>query len=205
MKSLFKEPLPGVCVCLSENDLTKAFAVITGPFDTPYEGGFFLFEIKFPNDYPSTPPGVVLLTTGGGKVRFNPNLYANGKVCLSILGTWHGPGWTPVHTVSSVLLSIQSLMNSNPYHNEPGFETDKAFDREAVKQYNEQVRHETMRAAVIDMVDPSSSMAKSVPQQLRPLIDSVFLSFYEHYKAVAQQYQVQYASSSISHRSPCCL
>ena len=22
--------------------------------------------------------------------RFNPNLYADGKVCLSLLGTWHG-------------------------------------------------------------------------------------------------------------------
>ena len=57
--------------------MTSAFAVITGPFDTPYEGGFFLFSIKFPNDYPNTPPAVKLLTTGGGKVRLNPNLYAN--------------------------------------------------------------------------------------------------------------------------------
>jgi hypothetical protein len=30
------------------------------------------------------------LTTGGGRCRFNPNLYAGGKVCLSILGTWSG-------------------------------------------------------------------------------------------------------------------
>lgn len=40
-------------------------------------------------------------------------------VC-SILGTWEGPRWTPVHSISSVLLSIQSLMNEKPYHNEPG-------------------------------------------------------------------------------------
>ena len=53
-----------------------------------------------------------LLTTGGGTVRFNPNLYANGKVCLSILGTWSGPGWSPVQSLASVLISIQSLMNS---------------------------------------------------------------------------------------------
>lgn len=34
---------------------------------------------------------MLLATTGGGKVRFNPNLYNNGKVCLSLLGTWSGP------------------------------------------------------------------------------------------------------------------
>ena len=28
------------------------------------------------------------------QVRFNPNLYSDGKVCLSLLGTWHGEGWT---------------------------------------------------------------------------------------------------------------
>ena len=29
------------------------------------------------------------------QVRFNPNLYNCGKVCLSLLGTWSGPGWVP--------------------------------------------------------------------------------------------------------------
>ena len=61
-------------------------ALITGPFDTPYEGGFFYYLIRCPPDYPIHPPKVKLLTTGGGRVRFNPNLYKNGKVCLSILG-----------------------------------------------------------------------------------------------------------------------
>lgn len=39
-----------------------------------------------------------LSTTGGGKIRFNPNLYACGKVCLSLLGTWRGhasENWDP--------------------------------------------------------------------------------------------------------------
>lgn len=34
--------------------------------------------------------------------RFNPNLYADGKVCLSLLGTWHGGDatekWDPQHS-----------------------------------------------------------------------------------------------------------
>ena len=60
--------------------------LIVGPFDTPYEGGFFHFVIRFGPEYPLQPPRVRFLTTSNGTVRFNPNLYSNGKVCLSILG-----------------------------------------------------------------------------------------------------------------------
>lgn len=63
-----------------------------------------------------------MMTTSNGTVRFNPNIYKNGKVCLSILGTWNGPSWSCAHTLSTVLLSIQSLLNDKPFHNEPGFE-----------------------------------------------------------------------------------
>jgi len=34
----------------------------------------FLFDIQLPPAYPQVPPNVILLTTGGGTVRFNPNL-----------------------------------------------------------------------------------------------------------------------------------
>lgn len=67
--------------------------LICGPVDTPYEGGFFLFDMVLPMDYPATSPAVTFLTTGGGQVRFNPNLYNCGKVCLSLLGTWSGEAW----------------------------------------------------------------------------------------------------------------
>lgn len=63
-----------------EEDLTLVHALITGPFDTPYEGGFFYFTIRCPPNYPIQSPRVRLMTTGGGTVRFNPNLYKSGKV-----------------------------------------------------------------------------------------------------------------------------
>ena len=66
--------------------VSQLHALITGPFDTPYEGGLFHFVIRFPPNYPLVPPRVAFMTTSGGTVRFNPNLYRNGKVCLSILG-----------------------------------------------------------------------------------------------------------------------
>lgn len=75
-------------------------------------------------DYPQVPPSVHFMTTGGGGVRFNPNLYNSGKICLSLLGTWNGPGWIPGRsTLLQVLVSIQSLIFvQNPYYNEPGYE-----------------------------------------------------------------------------------
>ena len=36
--------------------------------------------------------------------------------------TWPGPAWTAAQSLLSVLVSIQSLMNERPYHNEPGYE-----------------------------------------------------------------------------------
>lgn len=73
-------------------------ALIFGAEDTPYAHGAFEFDIFFENNYPSQPPKVNLTTTGQGNVRFNPNLYACGKVCLSLLGTWRGnasENWDP--------------------------------------------------------------------------------------------------------------
>ena len=43
-----------------------------------------------------------------------------GKVCLSILGTWSGPKWTSIMDITTVLLTLQSLLDENPLHHEPG-------------------------------------------------------------------------------------
>ena len=74
------------------------------------------------------PPKVTFLTTGNGSVRFNPNLYADGKVCLSLLGTYEGPRWSPGGSIYQVLVSIQGMILgvTHPIYNEPGlggFET----------------------------------------------------------------------------------
>lgn len=84
--SIFNDPPVGVFVVGDETNLKFVHALIVGPEGTPYEGGFFYFILKFPNDYPIQPPKVKLMTTDGGDVRFNPNFYENGMICISILG-----------------------------------------------------------------------------------------------------------------------
>jgi len=131
-------------------------ALITGPDDTPYSNGAFVFDIALPPDYPSVAPKVLLTTTGNGSVRFNPNLYADGKVCLSLLGTWHGDQGESWHrdrsTVLQVLMSIQALiLVPDPYFNEPGLEVNRgtrAGDRDS-DEYNQQIREHTLRHAIL--------------------------------------------------------
>jgi ubiquitin-protein ligase len=82
----------GIFISYAEDQASEVevelHAVIAGVADTPYQAGFFHFTLLFPSNYPLAPPRVTLRTTGNGTVRFNPNLYSCGKVCLSILGTW---------------------------------------------------------------------------------------------------------------------
>ncbi|KAJ5125077.1 uncharacterized protein N7515_008902 [Penicillium bovifimosum] len=136
-----------------ENNVRDIQALIVGPPGTPYEMGFYEFTIKVPSDYPASPPVVKIRTTNRGRTRFGPNLYANGKVCLSILGTWpgsRGEQWSPAQGLESVLLSIQSLLSPNPYTLEPGFEdAGKESDKENMKIYNSKICHENLRLTVI--------------------------------------------------------
>ena len=80
------------------------------------------FKVEIPNTYPHTPPLGTFVTTNNS-TRFNPNLYVNGKICLSILGTWQGPGWSSTMNIRTVINSIQGLvMNETPIINEPAYE-----------------------------------------------------------------------------------
>jgi ubiquitin-protein ligase len=128
-----------IYVRYNPNNIRNIKALIIGPKDTPYENGCYIFDIFIPNEYPNIPPKVNLQTTGGGSVRFNPNLYNSGKVCLSLLGTWSGNGgekWNKdTSTLLQVLVSIQSLiLVENPYFNEPGYE--KGMHSEKGKKLN---------------------------------------------------------------------
>ena len=74
----------------SQKNINLVTFIITGPKDTPYHNGIYEFHGYFPPNYPDKEPEILLDTTGNGTVRFNPNLYNCGKVCLSLLGTWNG-------------------------------------------------------------------------------------------------------------------
>ena len=133
------------------DNVTSMTALVIGPEDTPYENGFFLFSIDVPSDYPNVPPKVKLLTRDG-TVHFNPNLYKNGKVCLSTLGTWSGPGWTCAMTISSLCVDIQSLLVPDPLTNEPSYEVKRPNRLYRYERYSQMIEHATIRVGVWEML-----------------------------------------------------
>ncbi|KAH8204722.1 hypothetical protein TruAng_001056 [Truncatella angustata] len=123
--STLKTSLPeGIFIHHGSSRLDVMKVLIIGPEGTPYEYGLFEFDLFCPLQYPIVAPMMHFKTTGGGKIRFNPNLYEDGKVCLSLLGTWQGEPWQPdKSTILQLVVSIQSMIFcENPYYNEPGFE-----------------------------------------------------------------------------------
>ncbi|KIV92026.1 hypothetical protein PV10_06505 [Exophiala mesophila] len=166
-----------IAVACQEHDFRKVRALIIGPHGTPYEYGFFEYLITFGTEYPNKPPKVEARTTNNGRTRFNPNIYASGKVCLSILGTWHGeqPGeeWSSAQGLESVLWSIQSLLSNNPYENEPGYENLKGSeDKRLGASYCAKIRHETLRVAVIQPLEEylgiQSDGSTASPEAIQP-------------------------------------
>ncbi|KAH9291897.1 hypothetical protein KI387_042914, partial [Taxus chinensis] len=130
-----------IYVRVYEDRMDLLRAVITGATGTPYQDGLFFFDIHLPTEYPCVPPSVHYHSGG---LRLNPNLYENGKICLSLLNTWTGRGnevWDPANSsVLQVLVSLQGLvLNAKPYFNEAGY-NKKIGKAEAEKNslaYNE--------------------------------------------------------------------
>jgi ubiquitin-conjugating enzyme E2 Z len=75
----------------NDADLREFEAYLVGPEGSLYRHKFIKLKFNIPNDYPVKPPKVTFVQHTGE--RIHPNLYVEGKVCLSILGTWTGPPW----------------------------------------------------------------------------------------------------------------
>ncbi|KAL6570610.1 Ubiquitin-conjugating enzyme [Orobanche gracilis] len=123
---ILENSLPdAIFVRVYESRMDLLRAVIVGAEGTPYHNGLFFFDVLLADDYPNSPPELYYHSSG---LRINPNLYDSGKVCLSLLKTWHRKSpeedWMPgSSTMLQVLVSIQGLiLNAKPYFNEPGYE-----------------------------------------------------------------------------------
>jgi ubiquitin-protein ligase len=142
--SILQRGLPrGVWVHVYPDRMELLRACLEGPQGTPYSDALFFFDVYLPPTYPQSPPQVKFWSYGE---NLNPNLYENGKVCLSLLGTWSGKDsetWCPERSnLLQVLVSILGLvLNTEPYYNEPGFEREKDTLQGGVRaqRYNESV------------------------------------------------------------------
>lgn len=160
-----KDQLPiefgsSIFIRADENNPMIMRALITGPADTPYDSGCFIFDIYAPSKYPAAAPHFWFMNHSG--FRFNPNLYNTGKVCLSILGTYSGPPLTTsekwignMSGLLQVLISIQAqIFTDHPYFNEPGYEAEMgtALGNKSTAAYNSTIIKYTMKSTMLDLM-----------------------------------------------------
>ena len=94
---------------IDKNNLYEWEATIIGPSNSPYAGGIFNLRIGFNDKYPFKPPKVKFTT----KI-YHPTIDGLGNICLDILNV----NWSPVISVTKLLLSISSLL-TDPNPNDP--------------------------------------------------------------------------------------
>ncbi|KAI1390451.1 uncharacterized protein F4822DRAFT_426299 [Hypoxylon trugodes] len=156
--STLQTSLPeGIFICHGSSRLDIMKVLIIGPKGTPYEHGLFEFDLWCPPDYPNSAPKMKYKTTNNGRTRFNPNLYEDGTICLSLLGTWSGEPWRAnKSTILQVLVSIQAMiLCEQPWYNEPGRELNE--NKSLSTKYNNDIRSWTLQYALLPWINALSA------------------------------------------------
>lgn len=104
---------------LVKNNLQEWEIYVVGPPETPYEGGVYKAIMRFPDEYPIKPPSLQFMCG-----MLHPNIYKDGKVCISTLQAGPegvdkaGHYWRPVLGIEQAILSVVSLL-SDPNLDDP--------------------------------------------------------------------------------------
>lgn len=97
-----KNPVPFIIAKPLETNILEWHYVITGPPDSPYEGGEYHGKLIFPSEYPFKPPAIKMLTPNG---RFQIDY----KLCLT-MSDYHPNLWNPAWSVATILTGLLSFM-----------------------------------------------------------------------------------------------
>lgn len=144
LREITADPPDGISAAvMNDSNLYEWRASITGPEDTPWEGGIYALVLEFDGSYPEKPP----------KIRFvcdmwHPNIYADGGICLDVMKTL----WRPVFTVAAILQSIQSLL-ADPNPASPANPAAASMFNSDPKGYRRKVRQCAERSIEIGFDD----------------------------------------------------
>ncbi len=198
VKHIIKNPLTenGIYYIHDDADIMKGYALIIGPSDTPYFGGNYFFEFNYPTDYPHSPPKVTYYTNGNN-IRFNPNLYTCGKVCVSLLNTWRGEQWTSCQSISTVLLTLCTLLSKDPLLNEPGV-CKKHPD---MNSYNEIIEYSNINIAVCDIIQKKSGIFMPFFENFYPFMKENFDKNYDKLIKFAEKKNTDFELKSKEYRT----
>jgi ubiquitin-protein ligase len=166
-KNLLEEG-PSSGIFIKENagtdNLTHLRMMLVGP-SGPYENCLFFFDVTFPKKYPIFSPTVLFQCPY--TIRCHPNLYMQGKVCLSILGTWSGPPWTPMMTLNTIAQTILSILDDEPLRNEPGYVNSNI---KQIQPYTDYVQYVCLKESV-DLY--RQCMTNSLPAKYADFADEI--------------------------------
>jgi len=176
-------PEQGIYYKHSETDMLCGYALIIGPQDSLYEGGYYFFKFKFPPDYPHSPP-VVEFLTNDGETRMHPNMYKNRRMCMSILNSWRGEQWSGCQTIKSVLLTIMSLLDSKPLLHEPGI-TEKNLDYDTYHRIIQFKNYEFCMLRLLKSLSEFKQIIADIEHHEQ---------FYEHMCAEFRKHHVQHVA-----------
>ena len=144
LASYNKEPILGLHLEQDKNNSLRITFTLEGPKETPWEDVIMKGEVNIPSNYPFVPPNLKFITK-----TFHPNIYKDGKVCLSILNSeqdetgYFKPEelWTPALDFRCIFLCIMNLFT------EPNLESPANLDacilyRNDLKKLTQMVRKE---------------------------------------------------------------
>ncbi|EJT98922.1 UBC-like protein [Dacryopinax primogenitus] len=100
--------LPTGITIVRADDLSEWLLSVEVLGNTLYEGEKFCLRFEFPHNYPIDSPAVTFVADDKWTAPVHPHVYSNGHICASILG----PEWSPVLSVVSVCLTLQSMLAS---------------------------------------------------------------------------------------------
>lgn len=137
LKQQINEPNYYYSIDVDEKNFMKWNILLLGPADTIFEGGIFKCQIEFPKEYPNKPPTFKFIDK-----LYHPNIYPDGKVCISILhegedqyGYEHiSERWNPSHSVNSILMSILSMLTAPNFESPANVDASKLW-REDFNKY----------------------------------------------------------------------
>jgi len=131
-------PPPNCSAGPIQEDLYHWQSTIMGPSESPYEGGVYFLDIRFPPDYPFKAPKIHFVT----KI-YHPNINDKGGICLDILKDQ----WSPALTLAKLLLSICSLL-TDPNPDDPLVPDIANIYKTNRKEFNIQARKWTRKYAM---------------------------------------------------------
>jgi ubiquitin-protein ligase len=203
----------GIHVHFDENNTKLCYIMIYGPekkydscaekeIETPYYGGFYLFKMKFPDNYPISPP-FMGFRTSFSDWRCHPNFYERsagaseenlgGKVCLSMINTFGNQDWTPSRRISEILIQLQERFDTVPIRHEPGYEKVKNTEKRNT-DYNAIIEYGNYRYAMLSLLkNPGEDFSP-----LLPTMRELYVSNFEKVYNKMQKFREIYNHNNIS-------